>query len=777
MVSFRVVAAALAASIALSACSNDDEKGRARPVAAAGDDRTAGKGATVLLDGSASSDPLGEALAFEWSQLGGPAVANVASAASALTPVTLPHASGTYRFQLVVSAGGARSLPDVVEVHVQNTAPVANAGPDRSVRAGWVVGLDGAYSADADLDPLTFVWTQTSGTPVVLEAFEGGRARFVAPAEAGPLGFRLVASDGEAASQDDVTITVFPPGVNLPPTADAGLDQTVPRSARVLLPASAGDPDGGVVTFSWEQLSGPTVTLLTSTWTPWAEFTAPAADADIELRLSVSDGQESVSDVVLVHVRNQAPVLGTVRIVPDLPGTAADLTASASASDPDGDPVTVSWSWRRNGVALPGFVAAALPASETARGDVIEVLVTASDGTLSATGSATATIVDSPPVLTLVAPAEVAWGEPIDARFTVEDPDGDPLPPSSVALLYGPYGMTIATDGTVAWTPALPMFGRALDVSFGASLASDPATSVRATVRVVDAARPDAFRRAATGVPGGAAGLRARDLDGDGDLELLVAGAAGGISELARTGDGYATAWVLPFAAGEVGSSYDRDFTAAADAADLDGDGAAEIVYGMGQDLVLLGGSSRREQARYLGASGDRWHAVTLADADGDGDAEVVALSGDSSYYGTTGRLVVLDAGTMGLEWTSPTLALGRGLRGRGAGRRRVALAGALRPGAAECGDVVRAAGRDVDAPRVRDVDVAVPDALRTSRVRRAGSPRSPREEPRPDAPGARALRGLAHHAAVPALVHDTRPAGARARVAQHDAAAEAARR
>ena len=43
-----------------------------------------------------------------------------------------------------------------------NTAPVADAGTDRTVTVGKTVQLDGSKSSDEDGDTLTYSWTITS---------------------------------------------------------------------------------------------------------------------------------------------------------------------------------------------------------------------------------------------------------------------------------------------------------------------------------------------------------------------------------------------------------------------------------------------------------------------------------------------------------------------------------------------------------------------------------------------------------------------------------------
>jgi len=100
-----------------------------------------------------------------------------------------------------------------------NRAPVADAGPDSSVVVGTSVSLVGRGS-DADGDPLTYVWRQTSGPAVTLSGGATSTASFVAPSTAGALTFTLTVGDGRLLSAaDSVTVTVTVPGAPSTPVA------------------------------------------------------------------------------------------------------------------------------------------------------------------------------------------------------------------------------------------------------------------------------------------------------------------------------------------------------------------------------------------------------------------------------------------------------------------------------------------------------------------------------------------------------------------------------
>lgn len=87
------------------------------PVADAGMDQTVETGATVLLDGSGSTDPGQNPLTYKWTQVGGDIV--TLSNPSAENPTFEAIAPGLYSFELVVNNGIVDSLPDYVNVVVQ----------------------------------------------------------------------------------------------------------------------------------------------------------------------------------------------------------------------------------------------------------------------------------------------------------------------------------------------------------------------------------------------------------------------------------------------------------------------------------------------------------------------------------------------------------------------------------------------------------------------------------------------------------------------------------
>jgi K319L-like, PKD domain/Calx-beta domain len=338
------------------------------PVANAGPDQTVEEGSLVTLDGTGSSDPDGEALTYAWSQLSGPPV-TLTGANTAIPSFTAPvlPVLPEWVFQLeVCDEANPTSLCDTDTVTVTVLpclSPSTISIDDQTVAEGgtatFTVSLggclssqqvtvdfatfDGTATAPGDYTPatgtLTFVPGDTSESVTVQTnqdaQFEGTETFDV----------NLSNPSGNAVIADALGVGAIVDVVDGHPTANAGPDQTVLGGALVTLDGTASsDPTGHPLTYSWSQLSGPSVTLSDPT-SATPTFTAPIFNATLEFQLEVCNPLPSCdTDTVVI----------TVLHVDDLPPIANagpdqtvfennSVTLAGSGSDPDGEAVTFNW--------------------------------------------------------------------------------------------------------------------------------------------------------------------------------------------------------------------------------------------------------------------------------------------------------------------------------------------------------------------------------------------------------------------------------------------------
>jgi hypothetical protein len=286
-----------------------------QPTADAGPDQAKEEETKVTLNGSNSSDPDDGIKSYRWRQKEGPPV-TLSNPQAKKPTFKAPNIIGSksLTFELTVTDFGGLKDTDTTVVNVtgDNDPPAADAGPDQTVdEEEAIVELDGVGSRDPDNGIKSYRWTQTAGPAVTLSNPLDVQPTFTPPnvlENGASLTFELIVTDvGDLENVDATIVNVT--GDNDPPTANAGVDQTVLEKHRVTLDGSNSfDPDDGIASYRWKQVAGEAVTFSDPT-TAQPTFEAPSfdesGDKPLILELIVTDdGGLQSSDSTTVSVSN-----------------------------------------------------------------------------------------------------------------------------------------------------------------------------------------------------------------------------------------------------------------------------------------------------------------------------------------------------------------------------------------------------------------------------------------------------------------------------------------
>jgi RHS repeat-associated protein len=446
------------------------------PRARAGSPQTVAVGTSVTLDGSASTNPDGNQIAFRWTLVNRPA-----GSKAALVGADTPHpkfavdVAGNYLAELVVANGEEISVSDRVIISTTNSAPIASPGAPFLAKRGETVTLDGSASFDVDGDPLSYTWTlenqpfrsrsQLVGADTPQPTLSLDRT--------GDYIISLKVNDGGLLSQSRLTsVKALKRVINGQfPISKAGPDQAVePPGQPVSLDGrSSTDLDGDLISYRWAMIYKPdgSQAQLADPLAGLTQFTPDRPGTYIAQLMTLN------SPLVIDNETNNFEEPDTVEIkvtVPTVPNHSPQFTSTPpttatvgqpysyqlAATDSDNDPLTYSLLVGGTDMLINDPTPGLISWTPTVPGNQ-PVSVKVDDGKAGTDTQsfeiAVSEPVNLPPQITSSAVTVGVIGQLYSYQVTAVDPEDDPL---SYSLVTAPDGMTInnPSPGLVAWTPS-----------------------------------------------------------------------------------------------------------------------------------------------------------------------------------------------------------------------------------------------------------------------------------------------------------------------------------
>jgi parallel beta-helix repeat protein len=361
---------------------------------------------TISLSGS-GTDADGTVVSYLWTEISGPSSYTIVNPASASTSVS-GLVKGIYQFQLTVADNKGAISTDVVQVNVNaapNHPPVAKAGPNVTITLPVNSGTLSGSGSDPDGTVTNYSWTKISGPSKYSILNPTSSVTNITGLVQGVYQFELKVTDNDGATATGIVQVTVNAAPNQPPVANAGINQTITLPVNsVTLSGTGTDADGTVVSYTWSQVSGPSVFNIVKINSATTNVTGLISGLyQFELKVTDNSGARG-RDTVQVTVNAAINIPPTANAGPDKTITLPVSTTSLSGSGSDADGTITSYTWIKiGGPSASNFVNANSPITDvwglTQGIYLFELRVTDNDGAIGRdTVKITVTASNIPPV-------------------------------------------------------------------------------------------------------------------------------------------------------------------------------------------------------------------------------------------------------------------------------------------------------------------------------------------------------------------------------------------
>jgi len=231
--------------------------------------------------------------------------------------------AGEYIITITASDGKSEASQSVlIMLNSVNKAPIIEPIADITINEGETVTIN-AKATDPDGDKVTLTYSGWMTSDSKATTYD----------DAGNYAVTITASDGKLESKKDVKVTVK--NVNRQPIIKAVEDKVVIEGDLVSIATTAADPDEDKLAMAYPSpfdASG-----------AWQTKEGDASDKTYTIAVSDGDLSDSTKVAVKVVAKNKPPVL-TIKNKDIVIEETDTVVIDASATDPDGDNVTLTYS-------------------------------------------------------------------------------------------------------------------------------------------------------------------------------------------------------------------------------------------------------------------------------------------------------------------------------------------------------------------------------------------------------------------------------------------------